>query len=66
MPTSTTRTTAATLVVIAVVIGVACWAIGGAHAPDSTDTRSSDSSTVSRTVGSSGVTVTSGTDSTAG
>ncbi|MCJ1715140.1 hypothetical protein [Curtobacterium sp. VKM Ac-2922] len=62
MPTSTTRTTAATLVVIAVVIGVACWAIGGAHAPDSSDR----SSTVSRTVGSSGVTVTSGTDSTAG
>ncbi|WIB60305.1 hypothetical protein DEJ13_00330 [Curtobacterium sp. MCLR17_007] len=31
---STTRATAVTLVAIAVVTGVACWAIGGTHAPE--------------------------------
>lgn len=41
MPSRTTRATAATLVVIAVVIGVACWAIGGAH-PSATGADSSD------------------------
>lgn len=34
MHSPTTRTTAVTLVAIAVVIGVACWTIGGAHAPE--------------------------------